>query len=305
MKSFVIGISERAVKFLELNEKREVSYIEQADTSFSFSECFSLGLYDETIIAEASELINRYVKELNFASSKVSVMLESSYSFINKIPMDFDDTPENIISGILWDLSNYFPDSYKDFKINYYKLKDKLFSDRIKNTLIIAVENKKLDILKKILSNCRQRINYFDIDHFAADKFLRMMTLGGKSGNMMNIGCKRNRIDMSIIDSEGVIYYDYMIFRDMGYQKKLKSFLSLPFESNENLKFTSVNIYGENYASEVNKSVSEIFPSIKVDRLDIFRKFLTTSRVRNNERYLDEGNKFIPLAGLALKTLAK
>lgn len=305
MKSFIIGISDRTVRFLELNEKREISYLEQTDISFSFSECFSLGMYDDSVIQEASEVINKFVRELNFTSSKIGVLLDSSYAFINKIPMDFDDTQENIISGILWDLSNYFPDSYKDFKINFYKLKDRLYSERIKNTLIIAVENKKLDILKKILNNCGHRIHCFDIDHFGADKYVRMMNLGGKPGNIMNIGCKRNRIDMSIIDSDGEVYFDYLIFRDTGYQKKLKSFLSLPCEVNSNLKFTSVNVYGDDYSDDVSKSISEMFPTVKVERADIFRKFLTSSRVRNNERYLDEGNKFIPLAGLALTTLSK
>ena len=301
MKSFIIGISDRTVRFFELNEKREISYLEQVDISFSFSECFNMGSYDDSIIAEASELLNRYLKELNFSSSKIGVVLDSSYAFINKIPVDYDDTQENITSGILWDLSNYFPDTYKDFKINYYRLKNKLFSDRIIYTLILAIENKKMDVLKKILSNCRLRIHCYDIDHFAADKYLRAMVLCGKPGIIMNIGCKRDRIDMSIIDSAGVFYFDFLIFKDRKYGGRLKKFLLHPFEENERFKISSINIYGEDYSVDVYNYACQLFPSIRVEREDIFKNLMITSRVRNNERYLDEGNKFIPLAGLALK----
>ena len=304
MKTIIIGISDRTLRFLGMSEKKEISFIESIDTTFSFTDCFKTGAYEDTLVNEASYVINNVLRDLHTSSTKIGVAIESTFAFLNIVPIDFNESVSNISSWILWDLSNYFPDNYKNFKVNYYKLHNKKFNSNVKDTLIVSFDNVILQVLVKIFYSGKLKFQLFDIDHFAVEKYLSSV-YGEKidSDSFLIIGCKRNHIDISMHNSEGLMHYDYLVFKDSGYKTKLKGKITGILET---INYSPVKfsiIYGEDYSEDIYHYLSNELGNIKFHLPDPITEFKMQEHLKNNEKFKNEGNKFLPLFGLALKCL--
>lgn len=304
MKTIIIGISDRTVRFLGMSEKKEVSFIESIDTAFSFSECFRTGVFEDTLVTEASYIINNVLRDIHTSSTKIGVSLDSSFAFLNIIPIDFNETVSNISSWILWDLSNYFPDNYKNYKVNYYKLHNKKFNSDVKDTLVVSVDKNILQVLVNIFHSGRLKLQLFDIDHFAAEKYMNTFFTEELNGNYFPvIGCKKNHIDISYYCGDGLVYYDFLIFKDSGYKSKLKEKIKQISKTVNDLPVKHSMIYGEDYSEDVMNFLTDEFKEIKFHFPDPLTAFEMQDYLKNSEKFKNEGNKFLPLFGLALKGL--
>ncbi|MCX7833855.1 MAG: hypothetical protein N2490_06570 [Ignavibacteria bacterium] len=302
MNTLLIGIYERTLRFLEINAQREITFIKSVDTPFSFSECFKFGNYDESFISEACSLLKSTLKNINLSNNKVFLLLDTSYSFLNVIPIDFNDSEPNISSFIVWDISNYYPENYKNFSVNYYKLENYKFAKGVKLTLIVAIDNSILEIIRKIFHNCRIQINMFDLDHFSADKYANSIFINNtNSKEIISIGCKRNKIEISITGQRNLRYYDFINFRDVNYKNKLTKLISgLKREVLSN-RINNAMVFGEDYATDVCKFLSSKFSYINFKMPNPFEVFPFADKCNINGKIKTEGNKFIPLFGLFLK----
>lgn len=302
MNTIAIGIFDRILRFLEVNNQREITFIQSVDIPFSFTECFKLGYYDDTFISEASLVIKDSLKNINYSSSKIFILLDTNYSFLNIIPLDFEDSDCDVSSFILWDISNYYPENYKNFKINYYKLNNYRFTSGIKATLIAAIENTKLEIIRKIFHSCRMPIHMFDLDHFAADKYATEIFVDNSyPKEIISLGCKRNRIDISITGQKGLRYYDFINFKDVNYQNKLSKLI---FNLKTDILLNQIElalVYGEDYVGDVCKYLSNKFNFIKFKAPNPLENFKISDKKNIDRKLKTEGNKFIPLFGLILK----
>lgn len=304
MKTIIIGISDRTLRFLGMNEKKEISFIESIDTTFSFTDCFKTGAYEDTLVNEATYVINNVLRDLHTSSTKIGVIIESAFAFLNTVPIDFNESASNISSWILWDLSNYFPDNYKNFKVNYHKLHNKKFNSNVQDTLIVSFDSIILQVLVKIFYTGKLKLQLFDIDHFAAEKYLRTaFNEILNSDSFLVTGCKRNRIDLSVYNSEGLAYYDYLLFKDSGYKTILKEKIAGISETFNYSPFKFSMIYGEDYAEDIYHYLSNEFGEIKFLLPNPIEEFKLQDHIKNKDRFKNEGNKFLPLFGLALKCL--
>ncbi|MBN1634280.1 MAG: pilus assembly protein PilM [Ignavibacteria bacterium] len=304
MKTIIIGISDRTLRFLGLNEKKEISFIESVDTTFSFTDCFKTGAYEDTLVNEASYVINNILRDVHTSATKIGVIIESSFAFLNIVPIDYNESASNISSWILWDLSNYFPDNYKNFKVNYYKLHNKKFDSNVNDTLIVSFDKVILQVLVKIFYSGRLKFQLFDIDHFAAEKYLRTVFEEKiNKGCFLVIGCKRNHIDISFHHNEELVYYDYLIFKDSSYKTKLKDKITSIPESANYLPVKYSFVYGEDYSEDIYHYLSNELKNIEFYIPDPNEEFKMQDHLKKNNRFKNEGNKFIPLFGLALKCL--
>lgn len=303
MNILVIGIYERTLRFLEVNAQREITFIKTVDTPFSFSECFKLGNFDDSIISEACSLIKEALKNINYSSSKVFLLLDTSFSFLNIVPIEISDkSSDNVLSFIVWDISNYFPENYKNFQINYYKLYDYKFAPNIKANLIVAIENSTLEIVRKIFHNCRMQINMFDLDFFAADKYATNIFVDNTYPlEIISVGCKRNKVELSISGQKGLRYYNYLHFKDSNYKNAI---LKLFSEVNEEIFLNQLKkamVFGEDYAADVCKFLLTKFKHIDFKMPNPFDEFPKSDKGYIEKKHKIEGNKFIPLFGLLLK----
>jgi len=304
LKRLIVSFSGKKITIAEINEKNEILFLENLVSDYDMSENITLDRFNDTMIYSCSDLINSALKGKNFDEHKIGLLMDSSVTFMNLIPIDFNEPADTIRSQILWDLSNYFPQNYKEFNVNYFKLKKTNFSPDINDTLIIAMHKVKMEFLKSIFEFCNLYIDITDIDHLAAEKCIKKV-YGNDFRNKKNliIGIKKNRADLSIIDESNLYYFDYLNTDSSLFQERLAKSLSWFYERNLDLFFDKIFLYGDNGLTHINKLVSSVFPDKKIiltNPLSIFNYSKVKNKINNFE---DEGYKYTSLLGLALKSL--
>jgi Tfp pilus assembly PilM family ATPase len=298
--TLAIGFSQKQIKFVEINENREISFIDNIKTSLDLNKDLSIYRNSDDIISETGDMICNHLEANNIQPNRIDVLLETSQSFMNTVPINFEEDTESIRSQILWELSNYFPDSYKNFRVSYHKLNRKDYPDGIKDTLIIAVDNNKIIVIKEIFKVCNFNIHLTDIDQFATEKCIREVYKEELTDNkILILGCKNSRIDISIIDDRNLVYYDYIIFTGSNFQKGLRKLLN---ELNvKGMSFGEVMLYGEDYSSDVQGYIKTFDKDHSIELSDPFKKFKYTKNEKGNGNFKNKGFKYTPLIGLALK----
>ena len=235
---FTIGLFDKSIRFLEINKDDKISFANHISDNFDLGDLYFQNKLSESALNEAAESINTILAESRISSQFTKLLVDTNHCFANVIPIDFIESKDKINSNILWELSNYFPENYKNYKINYHKLLTESYSDKIKETLIIAIRNNLIDAIKKLSKLINIKINSIDVEHFASEKYFRVIRKNlFKEENILIIGCKKNRFDFSIINDSGCIAYDYFLLLDSALQDKLtKTYLKI------DEKYYSLNI---------------------------------------------------------------
>jgi Tfp pilus assembly PilM family ATPase len=295
---FTIGLFEQSIRFLEISRENKISFAQIKSDNFDLSNLFKQNKLAESEISNIADVINRVLEESRTTSNTSRLLIDTDRCFANVIPLDFSDTKEKINSNILWELSNYFPENYKDFKISYHKLNSELYSESVKETLIIGIKNSIIDTLKKLSRLINIKITSIDIEHFASEKYFRGIRKNlFKEDNILIIGCKRNRFDFSIINDSGCLAYDYFITKDANFQDKLvKMYIKLE-EKYRSLQISNIYLYGDDSTTGTYKIINDLSQKARVILSNPFYEIGITDKVPAD--FVSEGYKFIPLCGLS------
>ena len=298
MKKLVLHISARYLRFLEINLNNEITFAEQIELPAEDIFVGTKNKSSENIAGIICDTLNKY----NLSHKEASLIIDSSNCFVSVIPVNYNDSKENIRSGILWELSNYYPETYKNFKINYQKLIRENPSDGIKWTLVIAINSKVSEVLKNISVQSGLKFNLMDIDHFSSEKYFRKIYKDDLiKNNFLLAGLKKNRIDLSIINNKGSLFYDYIILNESDFQKPLENYLSKKNNEIFNVKFDRIFLYGEDFVIGAYKTINRIIKKANIilsnpySDMKISKDFIKTEVDLKND-----GFKFTPLCGLAL-----
>ena len=296
---FTIGLYEKSIKFLEIGKDNKISFAHQLTENLSIDNLYTQNKLSDSFINETSEMINEVLSKSNTTSHTSKLLIDTNYCFANVIPLDFTESNDKINSNILWELSNYFPDNYKNYKINYHKLLAGSYSEDIKETLIIAIKNNFIDAIKKLSKQINIKISSIDIEHFASEKYFRKISKKMFEGEtIIIIGCKKNRFDLSVINETGCIGYDYFLFEDSDFQDKLVKFYLKNEKKYRELQINNIYLYGDESTSSVYKIVNDIAKKTKLILSNPFYEIGITENVVSE--IVSEGYKFVPLCGLAL-----
>lgn len=294
-----IGLYEKSVRFLEINKDNKISFAYQISDNFNFENMYSQNKISDSYFNETSERINDVLNKSKITSNTSKLLIDTSYCFLNVIPLDFRESSDKINSDILWELSNYFPDSYKNYKISYHKLIPDLYSENIKETLIIAIKNNIIDAIKKLAGQINIKIGSIDIEHFAAERYFRKIRKGySDSENILVIGCKRNRFDFSIINDSGCIGYDYILTDDSNFQDKLKANYLKIEDKYRQMQINYIYLYGDESTSTAYKIINDAAQNSRLILSNPFYEIGITDNFDSD--IVSEGYKFVPLCGLAL-----
>lgn len=146
-------------------------------------------------INEVTELIINNLKRNNIFTDNIKFVLDSRLAYISCIPLDYTDEVENINSSLIWEVSNFFPENYKNYKVTYQKItRGNSELDHLGNTLIIAYHKNIAEITKRISEISSLKISNINFDVFAAGAYITQMT----NGNFAALGCKKDRLDLSV-----------------------------------------------------------------------------------------------------------
>jgi Tfp pilus assembly PilM family ATPase len=304
LKSLIISFSGKKITIAEIGEKNEILFLETLVSDYDMNGNITMDRFNDSMIYSCSDLINSVIKGKKYDEHKVGLLMDSSIAFFNLMPIDYKEPVDNIRSQILWDLSNYFPQNYKEFSVNYFRMKKANYSPHVQDTLIIAMHKVKMEFFKSIFDFCNLYINITDIDHLSAEKCIKKVYSNDfRNKKNLIIGIKKNRADLSIIDNNNLYYFDYLNTDSGLFQERLVKTLSFFYERDLNLFFNKIFLYGDDGLNHINKLVSSVFPekeTIITNPLSIFNYSAIRNTVLNFE---NEGYKYTPLLGLALKSV--
>jgi Tfp pilus assembly PilM family ATPase len=304
LRVLIIGLLGKKISITEISEKKEIIFFENLVPDFDLNEKILLDRYTDTMIYSYSDLINNTLKSRKFDNHKVGLLVNSSIAFMNLLPIDYNESPDTIRSQILWDLSNYFPQNYKEFIINYYKIRKTNITPNVKDTLLIAIHKVKMEFIKSVFEFCNLNIHITDIDHLSAEKCIKKVYSSDfKNYKNLIIGFKKNRIDLSIIDENTLYYFDYVNTENLNFQDRFLRTLGILYEKNLDLLFEKIFLYGDGNLENVQKLIATVFP----DKISIISNPLSVfnySKIENNiDNFENEGYKYTSLLGLAFKSL--
>lgn len=295
-----ICLSDSSIRFLEIDKENRISFVSQITDNFKFDNLYNQSKLTDSAINDSAEIINNVLKELKSTPLNSKLLIDSNYSFTSVIPLDFSENPDKINSDIIWELSNYFSENYKNYKISYHKLLSETYSEDIKETLIIAVKNDLIEALKKLSKLINTKISSIDLEHFTAEKYFRFIRKSLLKGeNIMVVGCRKNRFDISIINESGCYSYDYFLVKDMDFKDILiKTYLRLE-DKYRHLLVNNIYLYGDESTAITYKILNDISKKARIILSNPFYEIGITDSVSPD--IVSEGYKFIPLCGLALE----
>ncbi|HQY19624.1 MAG TPA: hypothetical protein PK294_04780 [Ignavibacteria bacterium] len=291
MKKINIGFSGNNMRIMELTDTGEVNRLEEVTLSFNLDNDKLLKKHRKEYLEEFSEIINGILDTSGLEPYEANILIDTGLAFMNIIPVDFSDRNSSINAHIHWDLSNYFPETYKDYNVKCFRLNNYPVSEKVDEVLLIAVSNIKTDFLKNVCNNCNIIVKKIEIDQFATEKYIRNKKSVAEAS--LIIGFRNNRLDLSLIVNGVLKYYDYEITEREIFKLPLLRQLNFFLKRFGNIKIVEINIYGEEKVTDLKnfliESVKNI-PDLNVGNIDI----LYDTEIHES--------KYAPLYGLAVSS---
>lgn len=289
MKNINLGFCGNNLRIMELSETGEVSRLEEVTLSFNLENDKLLKKNKKEYLEEFSEIMHD-ITDASLEPVEANILLDTGLAFLNIIPVDFSEKNSNINSHILRDLSNYFPDSQKDFNLKCIRLNHHTVSESIDEVLMIAVSKIKTEFLKSICNSCNIIIKKIEIDQFAVEKYIRIKKKPAKA--FLIIGYRNNRLDFSLILNGVLKYYNFEITERNNFKLSLLRQLNFFTGNFGSMKISDISIYGEEKITELNDFLKECIRSIP--GLGINVDLLYDTGIHES--------KYAPLYGLAVSS---
>ncbi|MDQ3020186.1 MAG: pilus assembly protein PilM [Bacteroidota bacterium] len=287
MNTLSLGFYGNILRILKLGETKQIISKDEIALSFNIHDDLYQKKDNDDLMNEFSDSINNVLNYDGYEPLIAGVLIDTGQTFLNVFPVDFNEEPNSINSHFLWELSNYFPDTYKNFNIKYYRLQNSFSNEKIDEALLIAIDKNKIELIKNLCNAGNIKIRNIDIDQFAVEKCLKENHQDKiKDKSILIIGCKNSRLDFSLIINEKLKHYDYENFDGDNFKTFLVNQINLLNSTSIENKIGKIFLYGEEAVFRVRKFLAEQFGNIDTE-------FITVSE--------NDDTRFSPLYGLALK----
>ncbi|MBI4535262.1 MAG: pilus assembly protein PilM [Ignavibacteriae bacterium] len=214
VKRFILGLSlsSKTVQAVE---------IEQDGISNTL---LSLGEWENTLFTGPKENgdgadrfmehLSHFISTYRVRAKHVGVTLDTSFLFLNTLPLDAGLSRKEIRDHVQWELSMYFPEyAPADFVTDVHVLSQEK-TEPWNETLTVAVRRHDTIALHKTIENLGLALQILDVDHFSADTALRSNYPDKSKKYIALIGVKENRLDVSLIRCGNLEDYSYFTIRD-------------------------------------------------------------------------------------------
>ncbi len=302
MEKLILSFSDEFIRAIGVNDLNEIILMEEVSSIVDFGKDISYYKNNTTVLSETSQMIHSILNTDISKIRKVGVALDSAQAFLNIIPIDTNDDEKTINSQIMWEISNYFPETYNDFNIKYLKLNNHKYTANIDDALLIAIDKFKIDFCRRVCGELKLNLKTVEVDHFASEKIL---TDNYKdkitANNVLLIGYKAGRIDMSVISNGKIRFYEYVNKDDNEHHERFALALKNILINIPDLNLKEIFIYGGDFSGSIDERFSEIFKGVSTTILDPFFK-IKLSRELLSEKSGDRNlHRYTPLCGLASK----
>lgn len=291
--NLIIGLFENSVRIVSIDKDFNVDFVSIGNLPFPLRTLL-VGKQKNPDYVEIRNRIFSLLPKGHFSFQKVLLVLDSNFFFINTIPIEETNDVKDIKNNILWDIANYYPYGSRDFIINYYRSKEpqaKISS--IHEYVIVAIQRHFIKSLINLISDCGLNITTFYTDHFSAENFLRKYYPGDFSNSAL-IGCKPERIDISVFNPNSTWSYEFILTDNFDISQPLLRTLKTRFltSTKEQVK---IFFYGDSY-KQTYKILNLNFPQSSMLLLNPFIHLKPADTV-DQILVQNEGYKFTSLFG--------
>lgn len=299
MVSLSIGFSGKMLRLLGMDASGNISSVMAVPLSFDLSEESLFLKEPDGFAGEVSDHINEFTKGHDLTKIRAGVVIDASMAFISVLPIDFSESGAALESHIQWEISNYFPESSKEFSKRYYKLGTALFGDNIFEAMIIAIDRRKIRFIKELCRKSGFLPRNIEIDHFASEKCVtELFGRNVRDSSVYISSCGRKRVDTSYLRGGRLVHYVYDIVTGSNPVKLLYEQVSRLTGKFADENATDLFIYGDSSASAMKNNIGNYLGGIKVTHLDMFNPRSPGGRAN------PDSSAYVPLVGLALKNLS-
>lgn len=294
MKSLSIAFSGNSVRLLGMDASGSIVACASTELGFDFS---SEAYFSEDPSAYSPQLSSAFADFLANADPqtlKAGALIDTSMAFITVMPVDFGESREAVESHILWELSNYYPDTYKDFSKKYYRLNNLNYGE-IDEAIVIAIDKKKIKFISNLCLLSGIKLRNVEIGHFAVEKLLsELYGRNLRAGNVIVTSCTNRRIDSSLLSDSGLRYFEFDLVQNESPVKTLVRQLIHIREKFPLYEIPEVFVYGDSASRAIANDAGKYAGGLKLTHLNV---------LSSQKNPADDSSIFAPLAGLALKNL--
>ncbi len=286
---------------VRLNKERlDVAESEELSKKLILKKIFSDKIYLDSFSTEKIDEIAKIISSaINISPkvTKISFCVDTSFAFLNIIPVDRSLTEQEFSEHLLWEVSQYFPGEsvHQSFIVKGYKFSE---SDA-QRTLVVSVKKDLISFLKSVAEKLGLTVQIIDIDHFAVENCLRERISSVRSryfySDFVLVGVKSSRIDISVFRSYEFQRYFYRIVNG---ESDKRYFLLKLINDNISAGFEKFVFYGEG----LDQGLIGVLSGMLGNKFSILNPF--DSRLFLDVRVESESaHIFAPNIGLALRML--
>ncbi len=286
---------------VRLNKERlDVAESEELSKRLILKKFFTDEIHLDSLSVEEVDKIAQIISSainINPKVTKISFCIDTSFAFLNVIPVERSLSEQEFNEHLLWEISQYFPGEsvQQSFIVKGYKFN----GGDAQRTLIVAVKKDLISFLKAIAEKLGLTVQIIDIDHFAVENCLRERISSVRSryfySDFILVGLKNSRIDVSVFRSYEFQRYFY---HTVNSESDTRYFLLKLINDNISAGFDKFVFYGEGLDQNLIGLASGMLGS-KFSVLNPFdsRLFLDV-KVGSESAHI-----FAPNIGLALRML--
>jgi Tfp pilus assembly PilM family ATPase len=308
-KSLGISFSSDKIHFTELlreGSNVKLNFFDTISLDIDFEEELWKYKSNQKILTNVSNEIQKVLNKRGTNFSNISLTISSSQAFMLILPVDLTDSKSTLNTKIYWELSNYFPDNYKDFVVNTYRLNSFMPVSNCDEVLIIAVLNNTLEFVKRVSKLCNVKLNLIDIDHFSAEFALRKNYLNQVSNsNILLVGLKNGRFDFGYIVKGKYKHFSYSKYYsepeyNLTMVKKLKSFMQSSVAANG---VDTIFLYGDEIKESLINSIKKLELFNKIEIINPFSSISASNEYLQDDELRKSHFIYTSSCGVALRNI--
>jgi Tfp pilus assembly PilM family ATPase len=162
-------------------------------------------------IDQFSECLAAFLKVNRAKARRVAMAIDTSYLFLNTIPVERDLPHSELADQIGWELRQYFPDhAVDDFITDVHRIAASQTS-LTEEALSVSVLRQHVRAVRVGIEKLGLELHLLDADHFSAHTALRVNYPDASRRHLALIGVKENRLDISVLKNGNLEEYSYRL----------------------------------------------------------------------------------------------
>ncbi|MGB9663929.1 MAG: hypothetical protein ACPL25_03260 [Ignavibacteria bacterium] len=243
-------------------------------------------------------LLQKFPREY-LEGKRVNLSIDSSLSYIVKLPVEKNLHPEELKDHLVWEFSHhYYNEKPEDYSIAYHPII--LRPDRSFDSIIfLSIQKVILNFFKYLFEDSGIKLKVTDVDHFSAETLCKAIYPEFSYSNNFLISFKSNFFEFSIIQSGILMNYRKVTFN--VHEEILNYFEKdlVPVIKSMSNKIGKIYIWGENLKNRLVEELNSIIP-VEVVMINPFRNFIINKQVLNSPVY-ENFHEFTAACGIALR----